>query len=177
MFNYLTTDKIGQQTRWQNYDSVTAALQPVTRVKREEDPVHINIAQMFNIYIMRKYAGVIDPDFQNWIQQRALAVYYSQNSNLKFFNNNRARIGQLCTYYPILSHNMAQIEKAAKNLISRKILFQHAEQYLKDSSYLRRMDESITNMVWQYLLTDIKDGISRWTFYAAITQAIKKSNV
>jgi len=68
LFKYLTTDKIGQQTRWQNYNSVTAALQPVTRVKREEDQVHINIAQLLNIYIMRKYAGVIDPDFQNWIQ-------------------------------------------------------------------------------------------------------------
>jgi len=29
-------------------------------------------------------------------------------------------------------------------------------------------------MVRQYLLTDIRDGISRWTFYAAITQAIEK---
>jgi len=172
LFKYLTTDKIGQQTRWQNYDSVTAALQPVTRVKREEDPVHINAAQLFNI--MQKYAGVIDPDFLNWIQLRALAVYYSHNSNLKFLNDNRARIEQLCTYYPILSHNLVQIEKAAKNLMSRKILIQRAEQYLKDSSYRRRTDESITNMVWQYLLTDIRDGISRWTFYAAITQAIEK---
>ena len=175
LFKYLTTDQIGLQTRWQNYDLVTANLRSVTRVKREEDdPVHLNIAQLFNIYVMRKYAGVIDPDFQNWIQRRALAVYYSHNSNLKFLNDNRARIGQLCTYYPILSHNNAQIEKAAKKLMSRQILIQHAEQYLKDGSYRRRTDESISNMVRQYLLTDIRDGISRWTFYAAITQAIEK---
>jgi hypothetical protein len=161
MFKYLTTDKIFQQTRRQNYDSITAIFQPVNRVKREEDPVHMNIAQMFNIHIMRKFTGVIDPDFQN-----IYIVYYSHNSN---FNDNRAQIGQLCTYYPILSHNIAQIEKAAKNLMSRKILIQHAEQYLKDSSYRRRTDESITNMVRQYLLTDTRDGID-----AAITQAIEK---
>jgi len=84
---------------------------------------------------MRKYAGVIDPEFQQWLQRRVLLVYYSHDSNLKFLNDNRARIQQLCSYYPILSHNIAQIGKAAKNLMSRKILIQHAEQYLKDSTY------------------------------------------
>ena len=174
LITYLTTDKIDQQTRWQNFDSVYSDLQRVDRVKRETDKVHTNVLQAYNVYIMRKYAGLIDPEFPQWLQRKALAIYYTQNHSIRFLNNNRARIEHLCTYYPIVNHNMIQIEKAARQLLPKMVLAQYAEHYVQDGSFRRRAEDSVNNIIKQYLLNDANDQITRWTYYAAITQTIEK---